>query len=301
MREGAKIIFICFASATILSCAGLKKGIKYEPAESLTEIISELQRQINYDSYKFASPRDSVGRNIFKATLEKLDNYEKVYPGRFNEIIAFNKAKSWEKLQDYETAIRYFKEAEQYPELREVAQKNIKTCEEFYNLKKPYEKLPGEDMETVLTRLDKMIDSWEPLIRKYSGTPYQSLAREEQERIEFVKVLFIEQNWFHQPKGKLFIHNSYRSLIKKHLESKNIYRYFIKFGDFYTRLAHEYAEVRDPEGFYFERKEFEKLSNVAEELYEVPAAKDGAPEKLEAKGKLNALLAYINYVYALNQ
>jgi hypothetical protein len=66
-------------------------------------------------------------------------------------------------------------------------------------------------------------------------------------------------------------------------------------------LAHEYAELQDPEGFYFEEKEFEKLANFAEELYEVPTGKDGIPEKLEAKGKLNALRAYMNYVNALNQ
>lgn len=265
------------------------------------EIISDFQRQVNYDSYKFPAPKDFAGRNIFKATLIKLNSYEKLYPGRFKQVIAFNKAKSWERLQDYQKAIKYYKEAEQNPPLKETARQNIQICQEFNNLKEQYEEISGEDAEADLARLDKMKESWEPLIRKYSSTPYESLAREEQEQVEFAKVLFLKKNWFHRPKGKLLIHNSYRFLIKRHLESKNVYRYFIKFGDFYARLAHEYTEERDPEGVYFKRKEFGRLANFALELYEVPASKDGIPEKLEAKGKLDALRAYINHIRELNQ
>jgi len=301
MNGGRKGIFICLATATILSCAGPKKGIKYEPAESLVEILSEFQRQITYDSYRFPTPKDLAGRNIFKATLVKLNNYEKLYPGRFKQIIAFNKAKSWERLQDYRRAIKYYKDAEQYMPLKKTARQNIQICQEFNNLKKQYEKFPGKEPEAVLARLDKMIDSWEPLIRKYMGTPYEPLAREEREQLEFARVLFLEKNWFHRSKGKLLIHNSYRSLIKKHIESKNINRYFIKFGDFYARLAHEYAEEYDPESIHFNSKDFERLANYASELYEVPASKDGIAEKVEAKGKLDALSSYMNYVKELNQ
>lgn len=301
MRWGSEVIYICLATAIIGSCAGPKKGIEYKPAESLVEILSELQRQIDYDSYKFPTPKDLGGRNIFKATLIRLNNYEKIYPGRFKQVIAYNKAKSWERLQDYQRAIKYYKQAERYKPLKEAARRNIQICQEFNNLKEQYQKLPGNGPEGVLARLDKMIDSWEPLIRKYSVTPYESLAREEQEQLEFARVLFLEKNRSHRPKGRLFIHNNYRSLIKKHLESKSVNRYFIKFGDFYARLAHEYAEVRDPESIYFKNEEFESLANFAIELYEVPAAKDGIPEKLEAQGKLDALKAYMRHARELNQ
>jgi hypothetical protein len=53
-----------------------------------------------------------------------------------------------------------------------------------------------------------MIDSWEPLIRKYRDTPYEPLPREEQEQLEFARVLFLEKNWFQLTKFKILIHNS---------------------------------------------------------------------------------------------
>lgn len=301
MHGGSKLILIFLVTATIFSCAGPKKGIKYEPSESLVEILTEFQRQINYDSYKFPSPKDLGGRNIFKVTLIKLNNYEKLYPGRFKQIIAYNKAKSWERLKEYLKAIKYYKKAEQYPAIKAAARRNIQICQEFNNLKSQYEKGLSNDPEAVLEKCDKIKDSWEPLIKKYSGTSYESLAREEQEQIEFAKVLFLEKNWFNRPKGKGLIYNSYRTLIKKHFESKSINRYFIKFGDFYNRLAHEYVEERDPESIHFNTKEFEKMADFAVELYEVPADKDGIPEKLEAKGKLDALRAYISHTRELNQ
>jgi hypothetical protein len=73
--------------------------IRYIPTGDLLDIVKDFQRLAREDTYRFPIPKDVTGVNIMKATLVRLDDYEKK-PGKFTDIIQFNKALALERLRD---------------------------------------------------------------------------------------------------------------------------------------------------------------------------------------------------------
>ena len=55
-----------------VGCAGPGKAIKYRPAKTLLEILSDFQRHLRDDTYRFRAAQNLTGRNIYKATLVRL-------------------------------------------------------------------------------------------------------------------------------------------------------------------------------------------------------------------------------------
>jgi len=78
----------------------------------------------------------------------------------------------------------------------------------------------------------------------------------------------------------------------QHTESKNSSRHLISLADLYSDLAIEYVEDHPPESLTFDPVEFRDLVDSGARLYEMVAARDGTPEKLEASRRLEAFLAF---------
>jgi len=114
-------------------------------------------------------------------------------------------------------------------------------------------------------------------------------------------VTFLLLNRHRLEDGNASVAVAYDQLIKKHTESKNRYRYQIEFGDFYFTLAQEYAAQNDPQSLQFDSSTFEEVGRAALRLYGQVAQEDGVIEKLEAKGKLEALEAYMAKIGKLSR
>src|ERR1700752_2017457 len=69
---------------------------RYLPAGDLLDIVKDFQRLAKEDTYRFAIPKDVTGINIMKATLVRLDDYERKNPGKFTDIVQYNKALAFE-------------------------------------------------------------------------------------------------------------------------------------------------------------------------------------------------------------
>jgi hypothetical protein len=93
----------------------------------------------------------------------------------------------------------------------------------------------------------------------------------------------------------------YGQLVTKHRQSKNIHRFLLDFGDFYTLLAKEYASQYDPEGLSFDFKAFDQLAKSALKLYAEVAQVDGILEKIEAQGKIEAMRGLLEKITRLNR
>ena len=93
----------------------------------------------------------------------------------------------------------------------------------------------------------------------------------------------------------------FSQLITKHGQSKNLYRYLLDFGDFYVKLAQEYAAQNDPEGLTFDLDSFDQLANSALKVYMEVSQQDGIMEKLEANGKIESLKALMHKISRLNR
>jgi tetratricopeptide (TPR) repeat protein len=235
-----------------------------------------------------------------KATLVRLDDYERKNPRQFIDIIQYSRALAYERLRDYDQALaNYRKAADMEGPLRAEALKNIEILEAFKAIiDKP---LPTEDPFEYMKALDERVDSWNELVKKHQGTRFEYLARVEEEKIDRAKVTFVEVNRFRLTDGNHITILAFSQLVTKHRQSKNYYRYVLDFGDFYVQLAQDYIAEKDPEGLAFDMKVFEQLTKSALGLYTEVASVDGIVEKIEGQGKVEALRGLTEKIRRLNR
>src|SRR5918994_1277890 len=254
---------------------------RYAPAGDLLDIVKDFQRLAKEDTYRFPIPKDVTGVNIMKATLVRLDDYERKNRGQFTDIVQFNKALALERLREYDQAAAlYRKVAETEGRLGAEAAKNAEVLDNFLRI---FDRtIPADDPFKYIAGLDEKVAAWNALIKKHQGTPYEFLARVEEERIDRAKVAFVEANRGRLKKGNQLTIVGYSQLVTKHQQSKNLYRFLLDFGDFYFLLAKEYASQYDPEGLLFDSKVLDQFVKSALKLYTEVAQFDGIVEKIEA-------------------
>ena len=273
---------------------------QYVTEADLLKVVTEFQRLASKDTYRFLIPKDVTGANVYKATLTRLQDYEGKHPGAYPEILAFTRGRAYAGLHEYEKALAQYQVVSQSKNrLNAAATKAIAVLTQFQEIKqRPF---TASTPVAYLQALDSQIAAWQELQKQQADTPYEALAREEEERLDRAKVTFLELNRHRLEDGNESIVLAYRQLIGKHKESKNIYRYQIEFADFYFTLAQEYVAQNDPQSLQFDPSIFEDLGRTALRLYGQVAHEDGVMEKLEAKGKLEALEAYMAKVGRLGR
>ena len=283
-------ILLALALAVFSSSCSTKIGPErqYVPAENLMDIVKDFQRLAREDVYRFSIAKDVTGVNIMKATLVRLDDYEKKNPGQFSDIVQFSKATAYERLREYDQALAYYRRvADADGRLGPEAAKNVEALQSFkLILEKP---LSTEDPFEYIKGLDEKVEGWNEMVGKHQGTLYEYLARVEEEKIDRAKVAFVELNRYRLTDGNQITILGYSQLVTKHRQSKNYYRYLLDFGDFYVRLAKEYMAQNDPEGLAFELDAFGQLAKSALRFYTEVAGVDGIVEKIEAQGKIEGL------------
>ena len=265
---------------------------QYRTEQDLLKAVSEFQRVATKDTYRFPLPKDVTGANVHKATLRRFQDFETKHPGAYAAITAFTRGRAYEGLHAYKQALAQFQLVSQgKSRLKPEALQAIEALSAFQDLRHhtPQATTAVEYVEA----LDTQAQQWRTLAQQYMDTPYATLALEEEERLDRAKVTFLAINRHRIEDGNESVILAYQQLIDKHQESKNRYTYKIALGDFYFMLAQEYTAQNDPESLRFETAIFEALGQAALRHYAVVAQEDGIVEKLEAKGKLEALEAYM--------
>jgi tetratricopeptide (TPR) repeat protein len=293
-------IFALSLCAACSSRTSAPTEARYLPAGDLLDIVKDFQRLAKEDTYRFSIPKDVTGINIMKATLVRLDDYQRKNPGQFADIVQFNKALALERLREYDRAAAlYRKVAENEGRLAAEAGKNAEILDNFLRIFDHV--VPTDDPFKYITALDEKVAVWNALIKKHQGTPYEFLARVEEERIDRAKVAFVEVNRFRLKEGNQLTIVGYSQLITKHQQSKNIHRFLLDFGDFYIVLAKEYASQYDPEGLSFDLKVLDQFIKSALKLYSEVVQVDGVIEKVEAQGKIEATRGFLEKMTRLNR
>ena len=300
-RSAISILLICLVIA-LGGCSSRTPTpeARYVPAGDLLDIVKDFQRLAREDTYRFPIPKDVTGINVMKATLVRLDDYERKNPGQFTDIVQFNKALALERLREYDQAAAlYRKVAETEGRLGGEAAKNAEVLDNFLRI---FDRtIPIDDPFKYIAGLDDKVAAWNALIKKNQGTPYEFMARVEEERIDRAKVAFVEANRSRLKEGNQLTIVGYSQLVTKHQQSKNIHRYLLDFGDFYLLLAKEYASQYDPEGLAFDSKVFDQFVKSALKLYSEVAQVDGIVEKLEAQAKIESTRAFLEKITRLNR
>jgi hypothetical protein len=273
---------------------------RYAPAGDLLDIVKDFQRLAKEDTYRFAIPKDITGVNIMKATLVRLDDYERKNRGQFSDIVRFNKAMALERLREYDQAAAlYRKVSDTEGRLGAEAAKNAEILDNFLRI---FDRtIPTDDPFKYIAGLDEKVAAWNTLIKKHQGTPYEFLARVEEERIDRAKVAIVEANRYRLKEGNQLTIVGYSQLVTKHQQSKNIHQYLLDFGDFYLQLAKEYVSQYDPEGLTFDSKVLDQFVKSALKLYTEVAQVDGIVEKIEAQGKIEATRGFLEKMTRLNR
>lgn len=265
---------------------------QYETEEDLLKIVAEFQRVEATDTYRFPLPQDATGANAYKATLKRLDDYEAKHPGVYPILVAYTKARAYEGLHAYEPALEHYQTiSHSSHRLKEEGTKAVAALSSFQELtQRPF---TATTPVAYLKALDEQAAAWHALSQQQAGTRYETLALEEEERLDMAKVTFLNLNRHQIQDGTESVIAAFGQLLDKHSESKNRYRYRIELGDFYFSLTKEYVYQHDPESLTFSASLFEQLGQAALTEYAQVAQEDGVLEKLEAKGKLEALEAYM--------
>ena len=280
--------------------AGPNGNTQYRTEQDLLKAVAEFQRVATKDTYRFPLPKDVTGANVHKATLTRINDYETKHPGAYPAIIAFTRGRAYEGLHAYEQALaEYQRVAQGKSRLKQEALKAVEALSAFQAL--------AQQTPTATTAieyvqaLEEQALQWQDLAQQYDDTLYGTLAREEEERLDRAKVAFFILNRYRIEDGNESVILAYQQLLDKHRESKNRYRYRLELGDFYVILAREYTAQNDPESLRFDTNIFEALGRAALQHYATVAQQDGIMEKLEAKGKLEALEAYMAKVGRLGR
>jgi tetratricopeptide (TPR) repeat protein len=300
-NSGPFIFWLLVIPLILASCSSkFATERQYVPAQNIMDVVKDFQRFAREDVYRFPIAKDVTGVNVMKATLVRLDDYERKNPRQFIDIIQYSRALAYERLRDYDQALaNYRKAADMEGPLRPDALKNIEILEAFKAIiDKP---LPTEDPFEYMKALDERVDSWNELVKKHQGTRFEYLARVEEEKIDRAKVTFVEVNRFRLTDGNHITILAFSQLVTKHRQSKNYYRYVLDFGDFYVQLAQDYIAEKDPEGLAFDMKVFEQLTKSALGLYTEVASVDGIVEKIEGQGKVEALRGLTEKIRRLNR
>lgn len=295
--------------ASSLACSSLakkKRAAEYAPTESVIEIVAVLRRHVPDDTYRFPPGTDFSGRNVYRASLIRLENLEQLHPGalkagHLEEIIAFSKGRALERLRAYDLAAQHYARARTNPTLRETADKNAninaaiaEAVQIGIHLEDPLDtgaQLPFDD-SSVVADLDLRVSRLSALLAKRPAVPYPAILRKEIERADVVRARYFTSMRRVLDQGNLRAIAEWQRTISRHEPSKLRQRHMIAAANLFSTLAHDYVAAKPPESLDFDPPMFRELVDGATNLYEAVAVQDGTPEKLEAARRLEAFLAF---------
>ena len=297
------------ALAALLACAKPTEiDPRYRPSASVLEIIAVLERHVPDDTYRFEPARDFTDRNVYRSSLLRLENLERLHApalraGHLDGAIAFAKGRSLERLRAYDLAADAYRlAAEKEPGLRVEALRSADLCAALHDATVP----PAEpeevaappgllgvpDPDTALAGFEARSARLEELAREAEGTHHAFVALEEIERVDLERA-----RWFGRlrdvvPDGDLRAVGELQRVALRHDESKLASRHLLALADLYVDLSLDYVEAHPPEALDFDPSAFRDLVDSGARVFEMVAARDGTTEKLEAQRRLEAFLAF---------
>jgi hypothetical protein len=284
--------------ALVAGCGHPEPDPRYRPTESVLEAVAVLHRHVADDTYRFPPAQDYTGRNVYRATLIRLENLERAYApalesGVLDDVIAFAKGRALERLRAFELAATSYRRAAARPgELRAEAERSAALCDALAGARRLGESPPGADLAARLAALDASSARLAELLAQAGATHYRAIVQEEAEHAQVARSQLLVAARLFEPEGDLRALGALQQLVVDHRDSKRANDHLINLADLYATLAHEYVDAHPPASLEFDPPRFEELVDSAARLYGSVANQDGAPEKLEAGQKLEAFIAF---------
>jgi hypothetical protein len=298
--------FLTALTAAALGCGGVAPDPRFDPTESVLEVVAVLRRHVPDDTYRFEPSVDFTGRNVYRSSLVRLENLERVHAdalraGHMDEVIAFAKGRALERLRGFDLAAEAYRRAASRKgaladEALHGAALNDALSEAArigFDLERPDLDEPGPgSADEVLHAFDQRVALLEAMAADVQGTHYAAVVLEEIERADMARARWFESVRLLSPDGNVRALAERQRLVTRHRDSKLHNRHMLALADLFADVASEYVEANPPEGLGFDPPTFQELADAAARLYEVVANQDGTAEKLEAQQRLEAFLAF---------
>jgi len=281
---------------------------RYRPSENVLEVVAVLRRHVPDDTYRFEPARDFAGRNVYRASLIRLENLERVHAdalraGHMDGVIAFSKGRALERIRGFTLAAQYYHRAAELEEgLAPEALHGAAICEALaeaselgFDLGRPEaidDPDPPRDPDAVMAAFDARMALLEAVLAEHADDHYRAVIREEMERADLARARYFVAARRLLPDGNVRALGELQRVIVHNRDSKNANRHLLELADLYADLATDYAEAHPPESMAFDPPTFQDLVDAASRLYEAVANQDGTAEKLEAARRLEAFLAF---------
>ncbi|HLY36631.1 MAG TPA: hypothetical protein VKU61_01255 [Candidatus Binatia bacterium] len=262
----------------------------FAPYEDLLEVVADLTWHLRDDPYRFPPPKDPTGHDLYRLSLERLQNWEQRYPGRLHDVTAYGRAEALEHLGEYaKAADLYGTVAKLASPLAERAREGSERAGAFADAAALPE--TGTELDDSLAALKTKLDAWAKLVARYGGTPYEPAALVEEERLEQTAARLVVAHRNALQEGNVAAEQALRFLVQKHADSKELPAHILGLADFYADVARDYVAEHD-RPLAFEESAFVERADRALDAYRKVAAWDGAPEKPEAQARFAAFDAY---------
>ncbi|MGI9432243.1 MAG: hypothetical protein ACR2PQ_08520 [Myxococcota bacterium] len=286
----------------LAACSSPPEGDpRYRPAENMLEVITVLRSHVPDDTYRFEPARDFTGRNVYRASLLRIENLEVAYEsayrsGYLDDVIGFAKGRALERLGAFDLAAQHYLEAADAGDaLRLDALRSAAICQtlsEATQLEPAPDAAATEEPSVSLARLDRRKALLEAILPDVERSHYLAVVREEIEQGDVARARLLTDLRSVQPEGDVTAVAAWQQVILQHRSSKNANRHLLELADLYSDLAERYVDQHPPEGLNFDPPTFEELTESATRLYEAVANQDGATERVEAARRLEAFLAF---------
>jgi len=296
------VAVVVSVAAGLAACSSPPEGDpRYRPAENMLEVVTVLRSHVPDDTYRFEPARDFTGRNVYRASLLRIENLEVAYEsayrsGYLDDVIAFAKGRALERLGAFDLAAQHYLEAADAGDaLRLDALHAAAICQTLFEATR-LEPGPGaaasEDVSVALAKLERRKALLEAILPDVERSHYLAVVREEIEHGDVARARLLTDVRSVRPEGDVTAVAAWQQVILQHRNSKNANRHLLELADLYTDLAERYVDLHPPEGLNFDPPTFEELTASATRLYEAVANQDGATERVEAARRLEAFLAF---------
>ncbi|MBW2280614.1 MAG: hypothetical protein JRG76_00070 [Deltaproteobacteria bacterium] len=288
---------LALGAACALACKTPEPEAIYRPAESVLEVVTLLRLHRDDDTYRFEPARDYTGKNVYRASFDRLESLEQLYRDKFQSgyldaEIQYAKGMALERITEYELAARHFAHVASLDNvLRDSASESGAICERLdaaRGIAPPPDASPGHALEVFDERM-RLLDE---LLEEAGTTWHRPVVREEIERADLARAEYFRARWMLEPRHSALVLQQYQVLLQNHADSKNRSRHLIALADLYSDLSRRYATEHPPVSLRFDAATFDEYAQSASRLYESVSQQDGAIEKIEAAAKLDAFLAF---------
>jgi len=303
IRASARAACAATLAALCAACASNPPAAPAdEPTQDVLEVVAVLRLHVDDDTYRFPAARDVSGRNVYRASFERLESLEsahaeKLSTGYLTDVVWFAKARALERISEYQlAALHYTRVAELDSELADSAASGRDVCQRLLAASTPATAKDPTPQE-VADDWTRRRSALQALREDVAATHWRYVVDEELERGDAAESAWFSAQALADPRLESTALQRAQQLVEVHKQSKNRNRNLLALADLYAELSRRYARRFPPPSLGFDSATFDEYAQGATRIYEVVAQQDGTVEKLEAAHKLEAYLSYTLQVH----